>query len=403
MSAVVRLVQLFAASAGAAILLALTIESVAAIDPGLDVRVDTWTSDVGHAYVGVKAAGRWAPPATTSCVGYYSTWRWTATIYTTPIRDEWFVLAHTCSGSVVNLLNPVIVVTSRTTPGIGIERRAAGAMSLYLRVSVAPVTAPARTARTVTAELTAGWQDALGDAIQAYVQRGSLRIERWTVDFGDGTRQTFPATTGDRLVTTHAYAAGGFDVTVTAHVSGNAYGAFFAPDGTPFERVVPFALDISNRAAGNAALPIDYSLPVVSVGASPSGSLPNGVAVPADVAGHADLWWPRGMPCALYVRPIIEREGFMSSGGLVIGGATTRLLSYHYEAGTNDASGPTPSGTYPAATPIHIQWDTPLPGLGSYPVRLVLTLETTYDDGTVRTFQVSGVVSVTVIYSAVSE
>ena len=403
MSALVRLVQLFAASAGAAILLVLTVQSVAAIDPGLDVRVNTWTSEVGHAYVGVQAAGQWAPPATRSCVRYYSAWDWMATIYTNPIRDEWFVFVHTCSGSVVNVLNPIMVITSRTTPGIGVERRAAGSMSLYLSVSVAPVTAPAGTARTVTAELTAGWQDAVGDAIQAYVQRGSLRVEGWTVDFGDGTRQTFPANTGDRLTTTHVYAAGGFDVTVTAHVTGDAYGAFFAPDGTPFERVVPFALDISNRAAGNAALPIDYSPPVLTVGGSPSGTLPSGVPVAADGAGHAALWWPRGLPCALYVRPIIEREGFMSSGGLVIGGATTRLVSYHYEAGTNDASGPTGSGTYPAATPIHIQWDTPLPGTRTYPVRLVLNLETTYDDGTVRTSQVAGAVSVTVIYSAVSQ
>lgn len=403
MSALVRLVQLFAASAGAAILLVLTVQSVAAIDPGLDVRVNTWTSEVGHAYVGVQAAGQWAPPATRSCVRYYSAWDWMATIYTNPIRDEWFVFVHTCSGSVVNVLNPIMAITSRTTPGIGIERRAAGSMSLYLSVSVAPVTAPAGTARTVTAELTAGWQDAVGDAIQAYVQRGSLRVEGWTVDFGDGTGQTFPANTGDRLTTTHAYAAGGFDVTVTAHVTGDAYGAFFAPDGTPFERVVPFALDISNRAAGNAALPIDYSPPVVTVGGSPSGTLPNGVAVPADGAGHAALWWPRGLPCALYVRAIIEREGLMSSGGLVIGGATTRLVSYQYEAGTNDASVPTRSGTYPAATPIHIQWDRPLPGTGTYPVRLVLNLETTYDDGTVRTSQVAGAVSVTVIYSAVSQ
>jgi hypothetical protein len=57
----------------------------------------------------------------------------------------------------------------------------------------------------------------------------------------------------------------------------------------------------------------------------------------------------------------------------------------------------------PAATAIRIQWDTPLPGAKTYPVRLVLDLETTYDDGTVRTSQVAGVVSVTVIYSAISQ
>jgi hypothetical protein len=91
------------------------------------------------------------------------------------------------------------------------------------------------------------------------------------------------------------------------------------------------------------------------------------------------------------------------SGGLVIGGATTRLLGYHYQAGTNDASAPTASGTYRAAAPIHIQWDTPLPGTGTYPVRLVLDLETTFDDGTVQTSQVSGTVAVTVVNSAVSQ
>ena len=35
-------------------------------------------------------------------------------------------------------------------------------------------------------------------------------------------------------------------------------------------------------------------------------------------------------------------------------------------------------------------------------MRLVLELETTYDDGTVRTSEVSGEVDVTVIYSAVT-
>ena len=92
----------------------------------------------------------------------------------------------------------------------------------------------------------------------------------------------------------------------------------------------------------------------------------------------------------------------MRSGGVMIGGATTRLVAYRYEAGVNDASGPTPSGDYPADEPIRIQWNTPLPGEGTYPVRLILELETTYDDGSVRTSEVSGEVDVTVIYSAVT-
>ena len=371
----------------------------------LTVTVATWNAGSGRAYVGVQTAGQWAPPDMRSCLRYYSTWNHKATIFTTPVRDEWFVTVHTCSGSTVNPLSPTMVITSRTSPGIGIRRQASGLMRLDLGVAVAPVTAPAGTVRTVTAALTGDWLDAIGDEISAYVIRNSVRITRWTVDFGDGTVRTIPASlaTPSRLATTHAYGPGQFRVTVTAHVTGDAYGAFFAPSGAPYEESVPFAVDITNAASGISGLPIDYVPPVVSVGGSPSGTLPGGGAVPADVAGQAELWWPRGLPCDLYVRPIIEQEGFMRSGGLVIGGATTRLVSYRYEAGTNDASDPTPGGTYPAATPIAIQWNTPLPGTGTYPVRLVLDLETTYDDGTVRTSKVSGVVAVTVVYSAVSQ
>ena len=229
--------------------------------------------------------------------------------------------------SIINADSPTTLVRCGPQPIIGVTPAGAGDLSMYLAVTVDPVTAPARTARTVTAELTAGWRDWVDDAINAYVRRDSVHVTRWTVDFGDGSVATYPGggALPDTLTTTHAYDAGTFDVIVTAHVTGDAYGAFFAPDGTPFERVVPFALDISNRASGVAALPIEYLPPVVTVGGSPSGTLPGGPPIPADTVGHAAIWWPRGLPCALFVRPIIATEGFMRSGGVVIGGGTTRL------------------------------------------------------------------------------
>ncbi|HEV2005815.1 MAG TPA: hypothetical protein VGQ85_04300, partial [Candidatus Limnocylindrales bacterium] len=95
-------------------------------------------------------------------------------------------------------------------------------------------------------------------------------------------------------------------------------------------------------------------------------------------------------------------EGFMRSGGIKIGGAKTQLLSYRYKAGVNDATDASGSGSYAAGVPLRIQWNTPLPGEGTYPVRLVLELQTTYDDGTVRTSEVTGSVSVTVVYSAIT-
>jgi hypothetical protein len=97
------------------------------------------------------------------------------------------------------------------------------------------------------------------------------------------------------------------------------------------------------------------------------------------------------------------REGYELSGGVVIGGAKTIVTGYRYQAGTNDAGDPTPTGHYGPNAPVAIQWDTPLPNSGSYPVQLTLDLQTTYDNGAVRTSTVSGIVGVTVIYSAMDQ
>jgi len=381
-----------------------TASTALAYDPGVTVTVESWSSDTGHAYVGVKAEGQWAAPATQSvrvCSNYYSEWQLMGTPQA--YYNFWWIFVHRCADdSTVNFANPLTTFTNSTQPGIGISPTGYGDLSLYLDVAVDPISAPARSERSVVARLTAGWRDWIDDAISAYVIPSSIRVDRWTVDFGDGTGRTVPGDGTDRLSTTHAYDAGTFDVVVTAHVSGQAYGAFFTPAGDPYEQVVPFALDITNSATGVSALPIEYVPPVVTVGASPSGTLPDGTLVAPDAAGHAALWWPRGLHCQLYVRPIIVTEGFMRSGGIVIGGATTRLLGYRYEPGVNDAADATAAGSFAPTDPIAIQWNTPLSGQRSYPVHLVLDLETTYEDGTVRDIEVAGDVDVTVIYAAVS-
>jgi hypothetical protein len=224
------------------------------------------------------------------------------------------------------------------------------------------------------------------------------------VDFGDGARKSFPPDPSNQfgLTTTHTYGSGQFDVEAIAHVTGEAYGAFFAPNGTPYEALVPFALNISNTASGIGA-PIEYIPPVVTVTGSPSGTLPNGTLIPADAVGQTHLYWPRGLHCLLFPRGYIVREGYELSDGVVIGGAKTVVTGYRYEAGTNDAGDATPTGHYSPDSPIAIQWNTPLPNAGSYPVVLTLDLQTTYDNGAVRTSTVSGTVGVTVIYSAVDQ
>lgn len=377
-----------------------------AFEGSVEVAVETWTSDDGRAYVGVQAAAKWAVPSTETTVvdtTYYS--RWELMGIAQPYNRHWWVWVYrTADDSRVNVTAPISVITSDRQPPVGFRPEAQGDLSLYLDVAVDPVSGPARSTRTVSAELTAGWIDAVGGMISAYVIPESVTVEGWTVDFGDGTRETFPPDANDpeRLAVTHRYEeAGSFDAVVTARVNGEAYAAFFAPGGVPVERVIPWQLDITNSATGISALPIEYLPPVVEVAGSPSGVLSDGSLLNPQPDGVAALWWPRGLLCELFPRASIVTEGSMRSGGVTIGGAITELVGYRYLAGTNDASAPTAPGAYLAEEPISIQWDTPLPGQDSYPVRLVLQLETTYEDGTIRTAEVAGQVDVTVIYSAV--
>ncbi len=401
-----RLLRQLAAANGMALAGLLATAALAyGYDDPIQVKVETWTSDDGRAYVGVQAAAEWAVPATEITVDttYYS--RWDPMGLTQPYNHFWWVWVYrTADDSRVNATSPITLFTSDRQPGIGIRPEAQGDLSLYLDVAVNPVSGPARSARTVSAGLTTGWTDAVGGVISAYVIDDSVTVEGWTVDFGDGSIETYPPQAGNQesLSVQHRYAeAGSFDAVVTARVSGQAYAAFFAPGGIPEERVIPWQLDITNSATGISALPIEYVPPVVEVGASPSGVLADGTLVEPEPDGHTALWWPRGLPCELLPRASVVTEGFMRSGGVTIGGATSRLVGYRYEAGLNDASAATASGHYAADEPIRMQWNTPLPGQGSYPVRLVLELETTYEDGTVRSSEAAGTVEVTVVYSAV--
>ena len=97
-----------------------------------------------------------------------------------------------------------------------------------------------------------------------------------------------------------------------------------------------------------------------------------------------------------------RRKASCARAASVIGGATTRLVSYRYLGGENDASNASGPGGYDAGEPLRLQWNTPLPNGGSYPIRVELTVETTYDDGTVRTFEFAGSIAATVVYSAIS-
>jgi hypothetical protein len=218
---------------------------------GIAITVTDWTAPDGRGFVGVQADGQWATPSSS---GYCSEWVLKAVV--APIEWVYWVWVHQngCSGPVINFTNPRQVITTPDKPGMGIHANSAAGMSLYLDVTVQPDAAPAGSQRTVSAQMTAGWLPALNGAIQAYVVPDSVRVTSWTVDFGDDSRATFQPDPSNLfgLTTTHTYGSGQFNVVAIAHVTGQAYGAFFAPDGTPFEQLIPFAINISNQARASS-------------------------------------------------------------------------------------------------------------------------------------------------------
>ena len=116
-----------------------------------------------------------------------------------------------------------------------------------------------------------------------------------------------------------------------------------------------------------------------------------------------NIYWPRGLPCALFLRAIVEEEGFMRSGGVVIGGATTRLVSYRYLGGENDASNASGRAAMTPASRSGSSGTRRCRTAARTRCRVELTVETTYDDGTVRTFEFAGSIAATVVYSAISQ
>jgi len=380
-----------------AVALASTAAPVFADGPGaVSVSTTTWVGPSGHGYVEflVSAPGDPQPAPISTDSPYYFTWscmdkRGQVDIYlkSDDSRAGW-------SSFVCGPGSPPVVDSLATN----------GSLDGYLGVSVDPAVGPANTDRTVTATVTPTYADGVNGALSGYVDQSSVQITSWGVDFGDGTRGTYTNGGAFSLKVVHKYGAGSFDVNVAAHMSGTVYGAKADASGNPYEVSAPFTLTLTNTA-GTSGAPIEYIPPVVTVGSDPTVNptpqepkLPN---IPRDSKALASFYWLRGLPCTLYAAPIVVSEGFMRSAGVRIGGAHTVLASYDFSATVNDRNSSVRSanGSYAGNTPIEIQWNTPLGNNQPYALSYTYHLVTTYDDGTVRNYTVSGGVGVVIVYT----
>ena len=130
-----------------------------------------------------------------------------------PVRDEWFVTVHTCSGSTVNPLSPTMVITSRTSPGIGIRREATGSAPARPRCRRRPCDRARRHGPDGHggAQAATGWtRSATRSAPMSSATRsGSCAGPSTSATARCGpSRPILPRP--DRLATTHAYGPGQF-------------------------------------------------------------------------------------------------------------------------------------------------------------------------------------------------
>jgi hypothetical protein len=140
-----------------ALLAALAAGHALAIDPGVAVNLSTWHGDSGHGYVGVQVNGHWAPPQQQGKPVMTEFWsEWVGQGNPSPYCHAYWVIVHrTSDGTPVNAASPEATTVCGPQSAIGVDAGGYADMSLYLDVAVDPVTAPARTDRSVTAQLTA--------------------------------------------------------------------------------------------------------------------------------------------------------------------------------------------------------------------------------------------------------
>ncbi len=274
----------------------------------------TWASRrraAGHA----RARGR--------ASRYYSVWDHRATILTDPVRDQWSVKVHHVHGQHRQSTEPDDGAhepdhARDRRPPVNVGRAEPRPRRRGRSRRPRPPAGPARSRPRSPAAGSAP----SGTTSARPIVPGSVRIRRWTVDFGDGTTSTIaPSSTSPQPPLDHARVRRG-------HVHGHGHRAGHRVAPTPrssppmARRTSPpsgWSLDITNAASGVSGLPVEYVTPVATAAASPSGTLPDGTTAAADPDGLTEIWWPRGLPCDLFVRAVIEREGFMRSGGVVIG------------------------------------------------------------------------------------
>ena len=341
---------------------------------------------------------------------YYSVW---STLPGTDTASLYSWKLYRCAtGEAVNAMSAYdgeMMVSNSDHQAIAGEGRldVTGEAVYALDVSLAPAALQPGQQATLSAAIGDAFVEAADRTLNISLAPDGWSVTSWRVDFGDGQRTTLPG--GERQISlTHTYTvAGDPRPTVVAHVTGMAQVADFDPaTGRPVLLRKPFRMDVTNSTSARVVSQpvVGYVPPTVVAAALPTLT---GTAVPPPGGGLARVEVFRGTLTDLYVRPVVQREGYMTADGVPAGDGRSSLVSWLLVAGSVDgpAAEVTAAGAGAGADiAIVQQWDLPDREEGGqavpYLVRISYVMRTIYPDGHQRDTSFTGSVQVIVRYSA---
>ncbi len=284
---------------------------------------------------------------------------------------------------------------------------AAARLDLDLQVAVTPAIAPAGSASVVSALLSNMLTQDLNLYLSMAIEDWS--VTTWSIDFGDGQMTTINAPVGTSIQVPHVYqAAGVYDVSVVAYISGHAQAAVYDRYGTVHLLRRPFSVEVGNHAIATASTrpSRSYLPPRAQVGVVPY--LGMAIGAPSGTAfRHIDGL--RGAITSLSVQLLILREGQLTIGGVPDGFGRTWLTGWRLDGAPSDAPpgiGTVPGGSHRAGDPLRLQWNNPDRIVGGqardYVVPVTLFVATRFPDGHIASYAIASSFSVSVNFAAES-
>jgi hypothetical protein len=378
----------------------------------------------GHAFVFAQVVDAYAvlpaPDSTGHDSPYYS--RWVAFPGPGPGCDFlWAVYVYDKrTGAQINPAPPgtpglnfqtttIVCSTPASSPaGAPTLNQAKARLDLDLMVSLSPATPLAGSVSVLRASLSSSVVNELNIYLSMAVER--WWVTGWTVDFGDGVRQTVTGRGGGSLQLPHVFRRPGlYRPRVVARISGLAQASAYDRAGNPYLIDRSFEVEVGNSTAASV-LPAptrSYHAPEAVVTVAPvihgSGVWPGPAAF-----RHVDVF--RGTLTEFYVRPLVLREGYLTLNGVAAGSSRSTLVAWRYTGGVSDAPGmlgTVPHTQHSAVEPIRLQWNTPGPIAGArvqdYSVPVTLYLRSVYPDGHVGLHSIDSTFAVTVNFTAAND